>query len=172
MPTDRRPHLGHLGWPSDRSDRRGSIDHGVNGSWIFASETPHGPYRSIMSQLVSLLPALAFALGLPLALFACGYHSSWRVPAGGDDRSLHDTPMSLLLGGIGWRKGVRKDGPIKVSCVGDSITFHGCASNESMTYPSQLQRLLGTGYEVSTRNDNVAAVKIDYAKANNNPQQH
>ena len=124
-----------------------------------------------MPQHVSLLPALAFALGLPLALFACG-HSSWRS-AGGDDRSLRDTPMSHLLGGIGWwRKGVRKDGPIKVSCVGDSITFHGCASNESMTYPSQLQRLLGTGYEVSTRNDNVAAVKIDYAKANNNPQQH
>ena len=123
----------------------------------------------MMSQLVSLLPALAFALGLPLALFACGYI---RVPAGGDDRSLRDTPMSHLLGSIGWRrKGGRKDGPIRVSCVGDSITFHGCASNESMTYPSQLQRLLGTGYEVS--NDcNVAAVKIDYAEANHNPQQH
>lgn len=124
----------------------------------------------MMSQLVSLLPALAFALGLPLALFACGYI---RVPAGGDDRSLRDTPtpMSHLLGSIGWRrKGGRKDGPIRVSCVGDSITFHGCASNESMTYPSQLQRLLGTGYEVSTRNDCMRREE-DYAEAHNNPQQ-
>ena len=120
----------------------------------------------MMSQLVSLLPALAFALGLPLALFACGYSAG-----GDDDRSLRDTPMSHLLGGIGWRQGGRIDGPIRVSCVGDSITFRGCASNESMTYPSQLQRLLGTGYEVS--NDcNVAVAKIDYAEANNNPQQH
>jgi len=37
----------------------------------------------------------------------------------------------------------------RVACVGDSITIHACASNGNMTYPAQLQRLLGTAlYEV------------------------
>ena len=36
------------------------------------------------------------------------------------------------------------DQVIRVSCVGDSITSYGCASADNMTYPAQLQRLLGT----------------------------
>ncbi len=37
---------------------------------------------------------------------------------------------------------------IKVACIGDSITFgHGIKDRE-MTYPAQLQKLLGEGYEV------------------------
>jgi lysophospholipase L1-like esterase len=38
---------------------------------------------------------------------------------------------------------------IRVACVGDSITSYACASNDTMTYPQQLQRILGTtSYEV------------------------
>jgi len=93
-----------------------------------------------------LVPALVFTLGLPLALFALGYMYMGRVP------TSDDTPMSHLLDSIGLRNDTWK-GPVKVTCVGDSITFRGCASNESMTYPSQLQRLLGPGYEVRNFGD-------------------
>ena len=65
-----------------------------------------------------------------------------------------DTLISRLLDYIRWRKGDgRKESNIRVTCVGDSITFRGCASNESMTYPSQLQRLLGPGYVVENFGD-------------------
>lgn len=38
--------------------------------------------------------------------------------------------------------------PTRVTCVGDSITIHACASNNSMPYPEQLGRMLGPGYTV------------------------
>ena len=39
--------------------------------------------------------------------------------------------------------------PIRVSCIGNSITFgSGLASPDEESYPAQLQRLLGDGYEV------------------------
>ena len=38
--------------------------------------------------------------------------------------------------------------PIRVTCVGDSITIHACASNNSMPYPEQLGRMLGPQYTV------------------------
>mmetsp|Transcript_2937 Transcript_2937/g.5598 ORF Transcript_2937/g.5598 Transcript_2937/m.5598 type:complete len:252 (+) Transcript_2937:4-759(+) len=44
-------------------------------------------------------------------------------------------------------------GVIKVSCVGDSITY-GYLSTEGMTYPAQLQNLLGSGYKVSNFGSN------------------
>ncbi len=38
---------------------------------------------------------------------------------------------------------------IKVACVGDSITFgSGIADRENASYPAQLQKLLGEGFEV------------------------
>ena len=38
---------------------------------------------------------------------------------------------------------------IKVACVGDSITFGaGVADRENASYPAQLQKLLGDGFEV------------------------
>ncbi|MBN2686310.1 MAG: beta galactosidase jelly roll domain-containing protein [Pontiellaceae bacterium] len=42
---------------------------------------------------------------------------------------------------------VRLDAPIRVACVGDSITF-GMGTSDGMSYPSQLQNLLGDGYTV------------------------
>jgi hypothetical protein len=36
-----------------------------------------------------------------------------------------------------------------VSCVGDSITQRGCVSSDDMTYVAQLDRILGSGYNVS-----------------------
>ena len=45
--------------------------------------------------------------------------------------------------------GVQSDRPIRVSCVGDSITIYACASNDSMPYPAQLQRMLGSKFNVS-----------------------
>ena len=41
-----------------------------------------------------------------------------------------------------------KDGVIRVTCVGDSITYGIGASNSENTYPVQLQRLLGESYIV------------------------
>ena len=39
--------------------------------------------------------------------------------------------------------------PIKVACVGNSVTFgQGIADREHDSYPAQLQRMLGDGYEV------------------------
>ena len=39
-------------------------------------------------------------------------------------------------------------GKIKVACVGDSITYGHGISDRNMTYPKQLGRILGEGYEV------------------------
>lgn len=42
-----------------------------------------------------------------------------------------------------------KDGPIRVACVGDSITFgSGIDDRDKNSYPAVLDRLLGEGYEV------------------------
>lgn len=39
--------------------------------------------------------------------------------------------------------------PIKVACIGDSITFgYGLSNREENSYPAQLQKLLGSRYEV------------------------
>jgi lysophospholipase L1-like esterase len=49
-----------------------------------------------------------------------------------------------------------RPGPIRVACVGDSITFGaGVRDRGNMAYPKQLGRLLGDGYEV--RNYGVSA---------------
>lgn len=40
------------------------------------------------------------------------------------------------------------DRPIRIACVGDSITEGGMASSKAFSYPSQLQNLLGDEYEV------------------------
>lgn len=39
--------------------------------------------------------------------------------------------------------------PVRVACVGNSVTFgYGISNREQNSYPAQLQRLLGEGYEV------------------------
>ena len=86
-----------------------------------------------------------FSLFLAVAFFALLFVSNGN---GGDG-----TLISKVLSTSSWRKGDNRNGPIRVTCVGDSITFHGCASNESMTYPSQLQRLLGQAYHVENFGD-------------------
>lgn len=57
-----------------------------------------------------------------------GWPVSAHVPA-------NDTPDELAA--------------LRVTCVGDSITIHACASNDSMPYPQQLGRMLGPGYTVT-----------------------
>src|SRR5579885_3646478 len=43
----------------------------------------------------------------------------------------------------------RADDKIRVACVGDSITYGaGIKDREHNSYPAQLQKLLGDGYEV------------------------
>lgn len=49
--------------------------------------------------------------------------------------------------------------PIKIACVGDSITFGaGIANREQNSYPAQLQEYLGKGYEV--KNFGVSATTV------------
>jgi len=43
----------------------------------------------------------------------------------------------------------QKEAPIKVACVGDSITAWGCVDNQNQTYVAQLANLLGNGYSVT-----------------------
>lgn len=39
------------------------------------------------------------------------------------------------------------EGPVRIACVGDSIT-EGACSTDGQTYPNQLQERLGSGYQV------------------------
>jgi len=43
---------------------------------------------------------------------------------------------------------------VRVACVGDSITFGLWASSTDMSYPQQLQRMLGVGYHVMNFGEN------------------
>ena len=105
----------------------------------------------ILSQLLSLA---FFVLLIAFNIKSNGHVPAIDVIGRSFGRALDDTLISKLLDSISRRR--KADGQkdtIRVSCVGDSITFHGCASNESMTYPSQLQRLLGAGYVVENFGD-------------------
>ena len=51
---------------------------------------------------------------------------------------------------------------IKISCMGDSITFGLCASDMEHSYPSVLQLLLGNDYSVSNFGISGATVINDY----------
>ena len=107
----------------------------------------------ILSQLLSLA---FFALLIAFNINSNGHVPAIDVIGRSFGRALDDTLISKLLDSISRRRKAADDGQkdtIRVSCVGDSITFHGCASNESMTYPSQLQRLLGPGYVVENFGD-------------------
>ena len=54
----------------------------------------------------------------------------------------------LLFTGAGLI-GFAQQRTIKVACIGDSVTYgHGIEDRENSSYPSQLQRMLGEGYEV------------------------
>lgn len=51
---------------------------------------------------------------------------------------------------------------IRISCLGDSITFGLCASNPEKSYPSVLGALLGDGYTVKNFGKSGATVINDY----------
>jgi lysophospholipase L1-like esterase len=53
----------------------------------------------------------------------------------------------LLICHLGWGQALTQRPPIRVACVGNSIT-EGKRSTPGHTYPQQLQALLGPGYEV------------------------
>lgn len=49
--------------------------------------------------------------------------------------------------------------PIKVACVGDSVTYgYGIADRDNDSYPAQLQRMLGEGYDVRNFGHNGATL--------------
>jgi lysophospholipase L1-like esterase/pimeloyl-ACP methyl ester carboxylesterase len=49
--------------------------------------------------------------------------------------------------------------PIKIACIGDSITFgHGIQDRETNSYPAQLERMLGPGYMVKNFGVNSATL--------------
>ena len=50
--------------------------------------------------------------------------------------------------GLTWNSG-RHPVPLRVSCVGDSITKGTACQGNTVPYPDQLQQILGVGYQVS-----------------------
>lgn len=49
--------------------------------------------------------------------------------------------------------------PVKVACVGDSVTYgYGIEDRQNDSYPAQLQALLGSGYEVRNFGHNGATL--------------
>lgn len=64
--------------------------------------------------------------------------------------------LALLLSGAGGTRLVARDDkadPVRVACVGDSITV-GYPYTANDSYPGQLQELLGTGYSVGNFAEN------------------
>ena len=58
--------------------------------------------------------------------------------------------LALALGGaLLFAGSLRAGEPVRVACIGDSITYgYGLADRENQSYPAQLQALLGDGYRV------------------------
>ena len=56
--------------------------------------------------------------------------------------------LALLLTAFSAVLAVSADTPVKIACVGDSITAGSLSSGNEYTYPSVLGRLLGSGYSV------------------------
>ena len=55
--------------------------------------------------------------------------------------------------------------PVRVACIGDSITYGAAIEDrDNQSYPAQLQRLLGDGYDVRNfgRNARTLSSKGDY----------
>jgi len=103
-----------------------------------------------MRHFLSLLPVLAvFAHHLDEApinpqLRIAGWpdcvQTNWRANA---------TKEELAMDLVCQQKPKQNSAQISVACVGDSITAGACSSGPSMTYPSQLQQMLGSGYLVT-----------------------
>jgi hypothetical protein len=72
----------------------------------------------------------------------------WPVSSGGGNPIIAEP--SLVNGKLASSSAPadRSAPVVRVTCVGDSITIHACASNNSMPYPQQLGRMLGPGYTV------------------------
>ncbi|MBQ3245769.1 MAG: sialate O-acetylesterase [Bacteroidales bacterium] len=63
-------------------------------------------------------------------------------------RSIRLLAVLLLVMGAG-AVGFAQQRTVKVACIGDSVTYGtGIEDRENDSYPSQLQRMLGDGYEV------------------------
>ena len=57
--------------------------------------------------------------------------------------------LGILLNSVSLRAEINNLDPIKIACVGNSITFgSGIANREKNAYPQQLQAMLGMKYEV------------------------
>ena len=86
--------------------------------------------------MAAILYSLVRATALAIIIFALIiYDHEVRI-----DRPLFDDVTDIAK-------------PIRVSCVGDSITAGVCASADNMTYVGQLSRLLGSRYNVTNYGD-------------------
>ena len=57
--------------------------------------------------------------------------------------------LTLLLSGITAFVGICQTNPIKVACIGDSVTYgSGIEDRDNNSYPAQLQKMLGDEYVV------------------------
>jgi lysophospholipase L1-like esterase len=58
------------------------------------------------------------------------------------------TTVALLASAARGQPAQPDASPIKVACMGDSITYGYCSSAPNYTYPAVLQSILGPGYNV------------------------
>ena len=116
--------------------------------WIW-----HGDKDKVVKTKRSrdIVAALKKAGGNPTYTEVAGRaHNSWV------DAYNHAKGWNWMFAQVKGQPEVRPDEPIRVACVGDSITFGaGIRDRGNMAYPKQLGRLLGDGYEV--RNFGVSA---------------
>jgi lysophospholipase L1-like esterase len=113
--------------------------------------------KVLIAVVVGVITVLVVGLVLvptsPRIFGPAYFGSSTKAYIANEGTSLARASSSLRIIGHATANNVdetrRGDRPIRVACVGDSITFRGCVSNANDTYVAQLSRLLGPGYEVT-----------------------
>ena len=95
------------------------------------------PYMQRLVAFTSTRPAAMLGIFVSLVLGCCLIVVSFL--------GAQQRPKALDLT---WEAG-RHPIPLRVSCVGDSITKGTACQGNTVPYPDQLQQILGVGYQVS-----------------------
>lgn len=135
---------------SDGGDIRGFEIAGKNKQFHPAKAVVKGKYLEVSSSQVKIPAAVRYAWandpdcnlvnaqGIPASPFRT---DKWKdiTPSGHVDKKKAGAAAIVPA---------KKSNKIRVACIGDSITYGAKINDRTMTYPAQLQRLLGDKYEV------------------------